>query len=189
MLTAALFSTGRFVLLGRRSIDDVRQEIRVGQELGNDKTAVKRGGVPGAQALIRCAVTEFEPDASSRGGGIRLGPVTLGGRKGTAKVSVHVRLYDASSSRALHNATACGDSKSQAGGASLDLGSFGATFGGSKTEPIEVATRRAIEKGVEIIIQQTAKLPWEGRVAAVSAEGRITINRGSDNGLHEGDVL
>ena len=61
MLTTALLSTGRFRILERQNIGDVKDEIKTGEELGNAQTAVKKGSVLGAQILVRCSLTEFQP--------------------------------------------------------------------------------------------------------------------------------
>jgi curli biogenesis system outer membrane secretion channel CsgG len=188
MLTTALDSTGRFVLVDRANIDDIRSEIAVGQELGNEKTVVKKGNVLGAQILVRCAVTEFTDERSQSRGGISLGGVQIGGGGKTAAVTVDIKMVDASSSRVLYTGSATGDSKSKDYGGGLSLGKIGLAFGKSESEPIEKATRMAIQKAVEFIVEKMEKVAWEGRVASAEAN-RLVINRGEEDGLREGDRL
>ncbi len=189
MLTTALFDTGRFVILERQNIGDIRDEIAIGAELGNEKTAVKKGSVLGAQILVRAAVTEFENTSSGQGGGLSIKGFKIGGGKGKAKVVIDVRMYDAGSSRVLYNASADGDSSSQGGSIALNIGSFGVGAGAEKNEPIERATRNAIEKAVMFIVAKMDAVPWEGRIATVKEDGTIYLNRGSDDGLKVGDRL
>ena len=188
MMTTALQNTGRFVLVERQNIDDVRDEIKVGEELGNEKTRVKKGNVLGAQILVRCAVTEFSDNKSESAGGVHVGPLTLGGGGKVASVTVDVKMVDAETSKVLAVSTASGDSKSQ--GSAIGL-NFGAAFGKSTNEPIEKATRNAISKAVAFIVEHMEKVPWEGRIALVSTgeDGakRIVLNRGEEDGLHVGD--
>ncbi|MEI6913811.1 MAG: CsgG/HfaB family protein, partial [Armatimonadota bacterium] len=115
MLTTALFDTGRFVILERQNVGDIRDEIAIGAELGNEKTAVKKGNVLGAQILVRAAVTEFENSASGQSGGVSFKGFKIGGNKGKAKVVIDVRMYDSTTSQILYNAKADGDSTSQGG--------------------------------------------------------------------------
>ncbi|MCA1732811.1 MAG: CsgG/HfaB family protein, partial [Acidobacteria bacterium] len=60
MLTTELMRTGRFIVLERQGIADITAEQDLGAgERANAETAVTAGGIVGAQALIRCAVTEY----------------------------------------------------------------------------------------------------------------------------------
>ncbi len=189
MLTTALFDTGRFVILERQNIGDVRDEIAIGAELGNEKTAVKKGSVLGAQILVRAAVTEFENTSSGKMGGISIKGIRVGGKQGKSKVVIDVRMYDSSSSQILYNAKADGDSTSQGGAIALSIGSLGVGAGAEKNDPIERATRNAIEKAVIFIVEKMEVVPWEGRVATVKEDGMIYVNRGTDDGLRVGDKL
>lgn len=189
MLTTALDSTGRFTLLERAAINDIKDEIRTGEELGNEKTAVKRGNVLGAQILVRCAVTEFESKSKQNAGGFKLGPIALGGGSGESKVVIDVRMYDASSSKILYTAKAAGTSKSSAVVGGVSVGSFSGAAGEAKKDPIELATRNAIETAVYLICKKMQDVPWEGKVAAVTGKGDIVVNRGSQDGIKEGNIF
>lgn len=189
MLTTALDSTGRFILLERANLDDIRGEMAVGAELGNDKTAVKKGNVLGAQMLIRAAVTEFEPRKKASGGGISLGGVTLGGSQGEASVVLDIRFVDPNTSQVLYTAKAEGTSKSSGVVAGLSVGNLGIGGGTSDKQPIDRAVRNAVEKAVLAVVQKMDPLPWEARIAKVGEDGTFIINRGSNDGLKEGDRL
>ncbi len=191
MLTTALMDTGRFIVLERKAINDIRDEIRIGEELGNEKTAVKRGNVLGAQLLVRAAVTEFTNKSSGSSTGISLSRIGLGGKKSKASVTVDVRVYDANTSQIIASEKATGDSESKGGSIFVRLGSVDIGHKEEKNDPIQHAVRIAIEKAVQFIVKKADDLPWEGWVA--EAEGmsdeEFYINRGSDDGLKEGDVL
>lgn len=189
MLTTALVQTGRFVVLERAAIQDVRDEMAVTAELGNDKTAVKKGNVMGAQILVRAAVTEFAPHRKSGGSGISLGGIRVGGSQDTAAVTLDVRFFDPNTSQVLFSETAEGTSKSEAQAIGFSVGSFGFGGGQSANQPIDKATRDAILKAVNIIVAKMDKVPWEGKIAKAQDDGTLILNRGTNDGLKEGDVL
>lgn len=189
MLTTALVKTNRFTVLERKDIQDIRDEIKVGEELGNAKTAVKAGSVLGAEMLVRCAVTEFIDNGSATEGGISLGGISLGGGQKVSRVTIDLRFYDASTSRIVNAVSKTGDSKQAGVLAGLNIGSASIGFGGGKSDPIERATRNAIERAVVAVVQQMDKVPWTGRVASIDKDGNLLLNRGEDDGLKVGDEL
>lgn len=189
MLTTALDSTGRFVLLERAAIGDIKSEMAIGEELGNEKTAVKKGNVLGAQMLIRAAVTEFTANKKTRGGGISLGNLRLGGADNEAAVVLDLRFIDPNTSQVLYTAKAEGSSKATAVVAGLTIGGIGLGGGQAERQPIERATRNAIEKAVLLVIEKMDPLPWEARIAKVNEDGTLVLNRGLNDGLKIGDTL
>lgn len=189
MMTTALVETGRFVVLERQDIGDIKNEMAITEQLGNEQTKVKPGNVLGAQMLVRCAVTEFTNNSKSGGGGVRIGNLALGGGQKVARLALDVKFFDPNTSEVLYVAKAEGDSKSSAAAIGVTGTHVDAAFGGSSDEPIERATRTAVNKAVEQIIAKMEKMPWEGTVAKVGDDGVIVINRGEDDGVKVGDTL
>jgi len=189
MLTTALDNTGRFVLLEREAIGDIKNEMAVTAELGNEQTAVKKGNVLGAQMLVKAAVTEFSPSRTHGGGGISLGGISVGGGGSDATVTLDIRFIDPNTSQVLFTAKAEGKSSSRGGSLGFSVGSLGVKGGGGEDQPIERATRDAVEKAVKFVIDKMAPLPWEAKVADFSDDGTVVLNRGANDGLHVGDVL
>ena len=189
MMTTALVESGRFVVLERQDIGDIKNEMSVTEQLGNEQTKVRPGNVLGAQMLVRCAVTEFTSNSKSAGGGVRIGNLSLGGGQKVARLALDVKFFDPSTSEVLYVAKAEGDSKSSSAGVGVTSTHVDAAFGGSSDEPIERATRTAIGKAVQEIISKLEKMPWEGTVAKVGDDGTVVINRGEDDGVHVGDTL
>ena len=71
MLSNALFSTNRFIVLERQALGDVIKE----QDLGaagrvRQDTAAPVGELEGADLLIQGTITEFEPGSSGAGGSL-----------------------------------------------------------------------------------------------------------------------
>jgi curli biogenesis system outer membrane secretion channel CsgG len=188
MLTTALHETGRFILLERQDFGDIVNEMKIGEEFGNEKTAVKKGNVLGAQMIVRATITEFVDNGSSKAGGVSISGFSVGGSTKESKVTLDLKFFDPSTSRVLHVAKASGSSKSEAMMAGVTFGSVGLFGGGSNTQPIEKATRDAILRAVKAIVDKMDKMPWEARVAKVDA-GKITISRGSQDGVNIGDIF
>jgi curli biogenesis system outer membrane secretion channel CsgG len=189
MLTTALDSTGRFILLERANLDDIREEIAIGKELGNEKTAVQKGNVLGAQMLIRAAVTEFEPRKKEGSGGVSIGGVNVGGSQGEASVILDIRFIDPNTSQVLYTAKAEGTSKSSGLAGGIRIGNVSLGGGQADRQPIDRAVSNAVEKAVFAVVDKLEALPWEARVAKVNEDGTFILNRGSNDGVREGDRL
>ncbi len=198
MLTTALQETGRFIILERQDFDDIRAEQDLTQEgQTTEKTGAKKGGISGAQAMIRCTITEFVDDAVKEGGlgGIKIGGIVLGGRSNRkkAKVTVDIKMYEVGTSKIMATSSASGfsESKDNAGG----VGGMGGAllFGKATNDPIEKATRDAIVNAVNFIISKMEDLPWEGKIALAEKDddGKMVyvLNRGSSDGIKVGDEL
>jgi curli biogenesis system outer membrane secretion channel CsgG len=203
MLTTALQSTGRFVIVERQDFGDIKSEQALtDQGQTTTQTGAKKGSILGAEIMVRCAITEFVADAVKErsGGGITIpGGVSIGGGGGRkkAKVTLDLKLYEVATSKILYTDTASGDSTSKGGGFSIggSSGGYGgtATFGKSTNDPIEKATRDAITNVVNKIIKKMDTIPWEGKVALAEKDddGKMmyVINRGEIDGVHAGDEL
>jgi len=188
MMTTALQSTGRFRVLERQNIGDIKDEIKIGEDIGKNPSAVKKGNVLGAQVIVRCSVTEFQPHAKKQGGGISLGHVTIGGGGDESKVVVDVKIFDANTSEVLYSEKAEGSSKSGGGAVGFSVGSFSAAGGASKSDPAELATRHAIESAVYKICMKMQNIPWEIKIASVDG-GSIFVACGTQDGIKVGDVF
>lgn len=193
MLTTALVQTGRFTVVERAGIGDIATEQEIGEKMGNEQTRAQKGNVQGAQILVRAAVTEFVDKGSETEGGIGIpGVGVIGARGKESRVVIDVRMYDASTSVILYSEKATGTSKSSGVGGTIQIGNVPIGLGKSNNDPIEKATRNALENAVGIICGKMESVPWEGKVADVSEEGGqcvVTINRGSNDGLNEGDTV
>jgi hypothetical protein len=61
-------------------------------------------------------------------------------------------------------------------------------MGGFMKDNVGKATADAVNQAVEFLTKQLESIPWEGSVVAVKGD-RITINRGSREGVSEGLLL
>ena len=64
---------------------------------------------------------------------------------------------------------------------------FGGDLGGFMKDNVGKACEDAVAQAVEFLEKQLEKIPWEGSV--IKAGDKILINRGSREGVAEGDVF
>jgi curli biogenesis system outer membrane secretion channel CsgG len=169
MLANALFSTNRFIVLERQSLDDVMKE----QDLGasgrvRQETAAQIGEIEGADLLIEGTITEFEPGTSGAGGSVG-GIIPLPGRGGrffrgigvtaggikTSHVAMIVKVIDAKTGRRLASEQVEGKATDIGGITGMGGGGLAGVFGGYSKTPMEKAIRVAIEESVRLIVAKT----------------------------------
>jgi curli biogenesis system outer membrane secretion channel CsgG len=164
MLSNALFSTNRFIVLERQALKDVIRE----QDLGasgrvRQDTAAAIGELEGADLLIQGTITEFEPGSSGAGGGVggwvpgrRWG--VLGGLVGgikTSHVAMIVKVIDAKTGRILASEQVEGKATDIGGGIGVGGYALAGVFGAYSKTPMEKAIRIAIEEAVKLIVAKT----------------------------------
>lgn len=192
MLTDALVRDGRFVVVERPALSSVQTEQGLTTIPG---TGAASGGLIGASAIVRGAVTKYEAAAGGTSIGVS-GPLSkaLGGRAGLknqkAVMEIALRLVDTTSGQIISTSKAQGAASSSStdlsvgsnfGGPSAGLGTFRAT-------PIGQAGEDAIVKAVQLIAEGMRNVPWSAQV--VDAEGaRIYVSAGADRNVQSGTQL
>jgi len=188
-LTTALVNTGRFIVLERKALSDVREEQSLGKSGAvNPATAPATGQIIGAEWLIRAAITEYESKASKSGGLIGFKGFGVGGKKQKAKVVLDVRIIDSTTGEVVDSVKASGDAKSS--GALGAIAVSGVVLAGGKEDktPIGEATRTALENAVQFICERMDQIPWRGRIVAIDGQ-EIIINAGGKSNVHIGDAF
>lgn len=193
MLTEALVRDGRFVVVERPGLGGVQAEQQLAGVI--PETATQAGGLIGASAIVRGAVTKYEAAASGGSVGVG-GPMgaLLAGRAGLksqkAVMEISLRLIDTTTGQVISTSKAQGSASSSSAdagvinpftGASAGAGTFHAT-------PIGQAGEDAIVKAVEQIAAGMRNVPWSAQV--IEAEGgRVYVNAGADRNVQAGTVL
>lgn len=187
MLTTELMSSGEFIVLERKGLSDITAEQDLGSsDRANAQTAIKGGSIIGAQALIRCAVTEYAYTQSGTSGQLKiLDGVSLGASVVRAQVGIDVRIYDAATSQVLASYVARGSAATR--GVDFKYSNNKADVGGSgfSTTPLGRASREAIGKAVAFIARELGGSPWEARVIRASG-GQVYLNAGAEAGVAVG---
>lgn len=147
-----LASGGKFTVVERSKLEHVLNE----QDLGASgrvakSTAAKIGKLTGAQYLIMGTVTAYEESVSGTGGGISLGPISLGGKSEDAYIAVDLRVADSTTGELVHVRSI--EASSSGGGLSLGFSSgfFGADLGGFEKTPAGKAMRACVIEIVEYL--------------------------------------
>ncbi|MGD8564492.1 MAG: CsgG/HfaB family protein [Desulfarculaceae bacterium] len=140
-----LASGGKFRMVERKKLESVLRE----QDLGASgrvrrRTAAKMGKITGAQYLVMGTVTAYEEKTSGGGGGISIGPISIGGKKEDAYISVDLRVVDSTTGEIAF--TRAIEATSSGGGLSLGVhtGIFGGSLGGFEKTPAGKALRACI---------------------------------------------
>lgn len=175
MLSNALFSTNRFIVVERQSLKDVMRE----QDLAasgrvRTETGAPIGELEGADLLIQGTITEFEPGSSGAGGGLgglvpgRYGWVAgaLGGGVKTSHLAMIVKVIDAKTGRIHASEQVEGRATDIGGMAGLGGSRLAGVFGAYSKTPMEKAIRIAIEESVKLIVAKTPPEYFRAPIAA-----------------------
>jgi curli biogenesis system outer membrane secretion channel CsgG len=186
MLTTELARTGRFIILERKSLSDVtaEQDLRPGKT--NPDGGEKTRAVLAAQALIRCAVTEYAYSQTGSSGGIKIVPgLSLGASRVKALVGIDTRILDPHTGQVVGSVVTHGDASAKAADVKFTNSAVDVGAGGFVSTPLGQASREAIDAAVAFIVKELGQAPWQGRV--VRAQGRqVYLNAGAEDGITTG---
>lgn len=197
MLVTALVESKRYVVLERRNLKDVEDEVKLEKPPEDGKLppadqSLLAGRVLGAQLLLRGALTELSYKRTSQGASDGLVGVIQGGNSTfTATAAIDLKIIEVSTGRILDSVKSEGTvtNRSRFIGFTRDEFAFGKSSFDSS--PIAKALRKAIENGVKLLNDRAEKLPWEGRIASISKQDPnvLYLNFGADAGLKPGTEL
>lgn len=194
ILSDSLMKTNRFEVVERAEVDDIIGEQDLGAEGRTTiATAPKVGQMLGASLLVMGAVTQFEQNASSGGGGIGIpipyvGSARLGGAKVTAYVKINLRLVDTTTGKIVATANADGTASGKSAAAGAYIEGFSFDGEGAKEEPLAKAAEDAINQAVAFITEHMNAVPFYARVAEVEG-GTVYINAGANRNMKPDMVL
>ncbi|MDI1280912.1 CsgG/HfaB family protein, partial [Brevundimonas sp.] len=154
------------------------------------------GGPMAASAIVRGAVTKYEPAAGGGGLSISGGPLggLLGGRAGTrsqtAVIEIALRLVDTSTGQVISTSSAEGRASSRTTEAGLVESYGGARLGGEifRTTPIGQAGQDAIVRAVDQIASGMRRVTWSAIVVDAGPSG-VYLNAGTDRNVVPGMTL
>lgn len=190
-LVTELIKTGRVVVVERAILSKVLIEQELGEsQLLTPMTKTPAGHLLGVDYLIVGEVTEFEERQMGSGMAAGFLGVRVSGEVNAAHVGVDLRLVDTRTGEILSSHRAQGKAWEKAFGGKADYKVI--DFGGDafhKT-PLGMATRRAIDDGVEFILgvidKQLQDFSWLGLVIEVDG-GMVYFNAGAGKNIAVGD--
>ncbi|MCK5076690.1 MAG: hypothetical protein KAR38_09950 [Calditrichia bacterium] len=184
MLVTALVKSGEFIVIERQAIQKIMQEQKLGMSgMVTPQSAAQVGKLLGVELAVMGSVTEFGYSKSEKKGGFR----GIGGGLSTSKstVGIDVRLINTTTGEIIAAESVRKEEKSR--GVSFRKGMT--NFENKKKFDDSIvgkATRKAINRLVELITKQMASIPWSGKVI-MEKGGVIYVNAGSTGGVSIGD--
>ncbi len=121
----ALVNDGSFRVIERKQLDTVLAEQDFAQSNRADPSAAtlaKIGKIKGVKYIISGSITKFATE--SRGGGVRIKGIGLGGKKAKSEVNLTARVIDVTSGEIVASVKGHGES-SKGGGFDFSKGGFG----------------------------------------------------------------
>jgi curli biogenesis system outer membrane secretion channel CsgG len=188
VLTTQLAKSGKFIVLERKALADImaEQDLTANGKV-NKETGAKSGGIIGATALIRCAISEYSFSQSGTSSALKVIPgMSLGVTTLRAVVGIDTRIYDAKTSEVLASTVARGTATSSGADVKVSGKKMDASAAGFMSTPLGRASREAIEGAVQFIIAKLGNAPWEARVIRADG-GDIYLNAGEENGIKVGE--
>ncbi|MEI6564213.1 MAG: CsgG/HfaB family protein [bacterium] len=183
LLVSELVLSRNFVVVERQHFARLTDEINRQQSSffrPEGKTPV--GRMKNAQYLIRGVINDF---SQTGGGSLTLSflrSLFLLGRGHTARVSLTLTLVDIETGQILSSVQSTGLVRTREAFAEATY--KGITFGGEVffATPLGKATARAIEGGVQQIVQDMPQNPWRPMISCIR-DDVILINGGKDRGF------
>ncbi|MBN2198830.1 MAG: penicillin-binding protein activator LpoB [Candidatus Aminicenantes bacterium] len=145
MLASELASTKAFQVLERKEIDAAIYEQDLSQtDRISAATKVKLGKMKGAKYLVAGTVSAYEEQTRETGGGVRVGPVSLGGKQDKTYIAIDLKIIDTETGEIVDARTIEAESKGTGLGAGLHLRNFSVQGADSKKTPAGKAIRACV---------------------------------------------
>lgn len=192
MLVTALIDSKRYVVLERKNLKDVDDELAIQKDPNAEKeSTVALGRMLGAQLLVRGALTELSFRREQAGGGAGIGEVITGGTaKFTAYATIDLKIIDVSTAQILDSVKGEGKVSNKTNYIGFTSKEVGFGFASFDTSPIAKAIRAAINDGVKKIVARTERVSWEARIASINTtDNLLYLNFGKDSNIPVGTVL
>lgn len=191
IMTDALQGSGKFIVLGdaeMRGAAMAEQDLAAGGRMAGGKKAPATGQMTPAQLLVRGSVTHVQDSTTGGEGGISFKGVRIGGGKDNAEVNITIYLVDSRTGQVKASTKVVGKSAKRGLKVGYDgpkLGGLTGGAGGHKNDNVGKACEDAVAQGVDFLVKQLEKIPWQGSVALVK-DDRVAINRGTRDGVAVG---
>lgn len=145
MLASELASTKAFQVLERKEIDaaiyeqDLSQTNRISQA-----TKVKLGKMKGAKYLVAGTVSAYEEETRETGGGVRVGPVSLGGKLDKTYIAVDLKIIDTETGEIVDARTIEAEAKGTTIGGGISLRGVALSGADAQKTPAGKAIRACV---------------------------------------------
>jgi curli biogenesis system outer membrane secretion channel CsgG len=188
IMTDALQGSGKFIVLGdaeMRGTALAEQDLAASGRMAGGKKAPATGQMTPAQLLVRGSVTHVQESTGGGAGGIGFKGIRLGGAKDNAEVNITMYLVDSRTGQVKASTKVVGKSAKRGLNIGYDgpkLGGLTGGVGGHKNDNVGKACEDAVAQGVEFLVRQLEKIPWQGSIALAKGD-KIAVNRGTRDGV------
>ncbi|HXO21092.1 MAG TPA: CsgG/HfaB family protein [Thermoanaerobaculia bacterium] len=187
-LTAALQESGRFIVVAQQDMQKaaLKEQARgaSGVTAQGRKTAARSRLTP-AQLLVKGVITDFKQSSAGQGG-FGIGPIKINAGGAKTEIRATIQMIDATTGTLVAAKNFTGAARNRGGGVSLQGTGQEANAKVGQDADIHAALAKAIDDVIPWMVGQLPSIPWRGSVVKVAGE-RIIINRGSREGVAEGD--
>jgi curli biogenesis system outer membrane secretion channel CsgG len=194
MLTTALVKSGNFMVIERQQLEQVMKEQKLGLSGAvTPQSAAQVGKLLGVELIVLGSVNEFGQKESSVGGSVgskvskgMFGLNKVGVETKTARVGMDIRLVNTTTGEIVA-ADGFAEEESKKG---LDVGTDDFAFSNDSRFDETLsgkATRKVVNKVVEMITKAMDKLPWSGKILKVNTDKTVMLKPGAEGGVKVGD--
>lgn len=184
MLATALVKSGKFSVIERQDLDKVFTEQHLGQSGAvTPESAAKIGKILGAELLVIGSVSEFGVKKREVSGGFKVFGAAVDNKM--ARAVVDLRLVNSTTAEILAAESEEGTENTLGVGVRYESINFNDVSSWNDTD-IGKACREAVDKCVELIVENMEKVPWSGKILKVNADGTIIMKPGSEAGVAVG---
>ena len=184
MLATALVKTGSLMVLERQEMEKVAYEQQFSNSsMVTPETATQLGKTLGAELLVIGSVTEFGTKESNVAGGISVFGAGL--KTKTARAAVDIRLVSVLTGEIIAAQTMKGEESSTGIAVRYEDIDF-SNFNSWDDTDIGIACRQAIDACVELVTDNMAKIPWQGKILKVNTDGTVLMKPGSEGNVKVG---
>jgi hypothetical protein len=134
--------------------------------------------------MVKAEITDFD-DQSQSGRRFGIGPVDVGRSQSAVRVAMDMRIYDAESGVVIASESVSAQKVTTGKEVGVDVGYFRFDDQKSQSSTLGFVTRELIQKALERIVADSAKVPWSARIIKAAGD-EVYFNAGSDMGVRLG---
>ncbi len=191
VLTERLNQSGHFIVIAtsdmRNSAMAEQDLAQSGRVVSGDKTP-QTGLMTPAQVIVKGTIDSFEDGTSGEGTKARYKGIGLSFKGGTSVIAGTVSFVDVTTGQEIASHRFEEKVKERGVKLSVDDMGFSGDVDSFKKTPAGRVMAKACDNVIAFLKEQLPSVIWRGKVVKASGD-RIIINRGTREGVAEGDVL
>lgn len=187
MLADALMKSGRFVVLERQNLEDVKGEQNLAASGNNMRSLSARSGkLTSAQYIVQGVITEFRSGSEANSSGVSIAGFTFGGGSGETHIGGIIRMIDTTTGEVIASERVEAVAQGKSSSFGVNFGGIGFKKSNKETDPLDKAVQQLIDRAVNAVCVSLRDKPYRGRVVQVS-DRTIVVSASARNGAKEGD--